>query len=1061
MVPLRCCCPRPPVGHPPPICTKTGTGRAGSIRSHPHAGQGSAAPRRPPGASSPSSAAASGQPRGTAPSRCLGGGWRAGRGRAGPRLITAGGGQSGGGGMPGGGGTAAAAGGSGQGNGETVAMVVAAGNGRQREGAAGPGVADGEARAAAVPMLPALEVAEEPEKAAGGRSKDPNTYKVLSLVLCVCMLTTILGCIFGLKPSCSKDVKTCKGRCFERSFGSCRCDRDCVKHGNCCLDYQETCIEPAHIWTCNKFRCGEKRQPEYHCSCADDCVEKKDCCVNYNAVCKGEASWVEEECEDITEPQCPKGFTKSPVLLFSLDGFRAEYLQTWGRLLPVISKLQKCGTFTSSMRPVYPSKTFPNHYSVVTGLYPESHGIIDNKMYDLKRNASFTLRSEEKFNPQWYQGQPIWLTAMYQGLKAGTFFWPGSDVAIDGTFPNLYEKYNGSIPFEERVVTILRWLQLPEDERPHFYTLYLEEPDSSGHKFGPVSSGVILALQRVDNIVGMLMDGLKQMNLHKCLNIIFISDHGMEAGSCRKTAYLSNYLDNVQDFILVPGPAARLRPNNVPDEYFSFNYEGIVRNLTCREPSQPFKAYMKQLLPKRFHYANNDRIEPLHFYLNSQWQLARKPFEIKSCMGGFHGSDNRFPSMQAIFIGFGPGFKFQTQVDPFENIEVYNLMCDLLDLKPAPNNGTHGQLNHLLRNPVYIPQHPKETIHPSECSVVGQRNFPVSLGCSCRTVGLPVRDFQQRLNLTETEVKKTEKLTLPYGRPRVLQKRHNYCLLYHYRYVNAYSKDYRMSLWNAYTINKDDKWLSATEDISSCLHKDVRIPFNHNQTCSFYNNHPRLSYGFLSPSMLWNYFHQYLLPEYAAARNGVNVVSGPVFDYDFDGLYDTPEKVKRHRGNSEVPVPSHFFIVLTSCKNTSETPLECEGSLDALSFIVPHREDNSESCADGKSESLWVEERMKFHTARVRDIELLTGLSFYQDRKQPVSEILQLKTYLPTFEKTLLDANPEEACHELSWKLSGHTQLLQVLRSVETPSFSSTHALVFVILPLSLKLTSQNCLCYV
>ncbi|NXN10883.1 ENPP3 phosphodiesterase, partial [Indicator maculatus] len=146
---------------------------------------------------------------------------------------------------------------------------------------------------------------------------------------------------------------------------------------------------------------------------------------------------------------------------------------------------------------------------------------------------------------------------------------------------------------------------------------------------------------------------------------------------------------------------------------------------------------------------------------------------------------------------------------------------------------------------------------------------------------------------------------------------------------------------------------------------------------------------------LWNYFHQQLLPGYAAARSGVNVVSGPVFDYDADGLYDTPEKVKRHPRNSEVPVPTHFFIVLTSCKNTSETPLACEGSLDALSFIVPHREDNSESCAAGKAEAMWVEERMKFHTARVRDVELLTGLSFYQDRKQPVSEILQLKTYLP------------------------------------------------------------------
>ncbi|NXR20854.1 ENPP3 phosphodiesterase, partial [Cinclus mexicanus] len=149
---------------------------------------------------------------------------------------------------------------------------------------------------------------------------------------------------------------------------------------------------------------------------------------------------------------------------------------------------------------------------------------------------------------------------------------------------------------------------------------------------------------------------------------------------------------------------------------------------------------------------------------------------------------------------------------------------------------------------------------------------------------------------------------------------------------------------------------------------------------------------------LWNYFHQHLLPEYAAARNGVNVVSGPVFDYDSDGLYDTPEKLKRYPGNSEVPVPTHFFIVLTSCKNASETPLECEGSLDALSFVVPHREDNSESCADGKSESTWVEERMKFHMARIRDIELLTGLSFYQDRKQPIPDILQLKTYLPIFE---------------------------------------------------------------
>ncbi|KAF7253177.1 Ectonucleotide pyrophosphatase/phosphodiesterase family member 3 [Varanus komodoensis] len=151
--------------------------------------------------------------------------------------------------------------------------------------------------------------------------------------------------------------------------------------------------------------------------------------------------------------------------------------------------------------------------------------------------------------------------------------------------------------------------------------------------------------------------------------------------------------------------------------------------------------------------------------------------------------------------------------------------------------------------------------------------------------------------------------------------------------------------------------------------------------------------------VIWNYFSRVFLPNYASTRNGVNVITGPVFDYDYNGLYDTSAEVKRLSNNSEVLLPTHFFIILTSCKNVSQTPLHCDGSLDVVSFLIPHREDNSESCADGQTESLWVEERMKFHTARVRDIELLTGLSFYHDRKQPVANILQLKTYLPSFSK--------------------------------------------------------------
>uniref|UniRef100_A0A452VK18 Ectonucleotide pyrophosphatase/phosphodiesterase family member 1 n=1 Tax=Ursus maritimus TaxID=29073 RepID=A0A452VK18_URSMA len=817
-----------------------------------------------------------------------------------------------------------------------------------------------------------------------------------------CVLTTILGCIFGLKPSCAKEVKSCKGRCFERTFGNCRCDVACVDLGNCCLDYQETCIEPERIWTCSKFRCGEKRLSRSLCSCSDDCRDKGDCCVNYGAVCRGEKSWVEETCESINEPQCPAGFETPPTLLFSLDGFRAEYLHTWGGLLPVISKLKNCGTYTKNMKPVYPTKTFPNHYSIVTGLYPESHGIIDNKIYDPKMNAFFALRSKEKFNPEWYKGEPIWHTAKYQGLKSGTFFWPGSDVEINGIFPDIYKIYNGSIPFEERILAILKWLQLPKDERPHFYTLYLEEPDSSGHSYGPVSSEVIRALQRVDNMVGMLMDGLQELNLHRCLNLILISDHGMEQGNCKKYVYLNKYLGDVKDIRIVYGPAARLRPSD------------------CREPNQHFKPYLKHFLPKRLHFAKNDRIEPLTFYLDPQWQLALTPSERKDCGIGFHGSDNLLSNMQALFIGYGPGFKHNTEVDAFENIEVYNLMCDLLNLTPAPNNGTHGSLNHLLKNPVYTPKNPKEAHPVVQCPFT--RSPRRNLDCSCHpSVSIDQSLAQSDLTAPSKVIKRS---TLPYGRPRVLQRNTSACLLYQHQFVSGYSRDFLMPLWTSYTVDRNDSF--SAENFSNCLYQDLRISLSPVHKCSFYKNNAELTYGFLYPPQLnkgsnqlyseallntnivpmyqsfqviWRYFHGTLLPRYAEERNGVNVVSGPVFDSDYDGCYDSSETLKQNSRlirNQEILIPTHFFIVLTSCKNTFQTPSQCD-DLDSLAFILPHRTDNSESCANGKHESSWVEELLRLHRARIMDVEHITGLSFYQERKEPISDILKLKTHLPTF----------------------------------------------------------------
>uniref|UniRef100_A0A8C1PHQ8 Ectonucleotide pyrophosphatase/phosphodiesterase 1 n=1 Tax=Cyprinus carpio TaxID=7962 RepID=A0A8C1PHQ8_CYPCA len=766
---------------------------------------------------------------------------------------------------------------------------------------------------------------------------------------------------------CFQVTDSCRNRCLSKSRDSsavCHCDAACVNEGTCCLDYEEVCVEPSQHWTCSKFRCSEERLLNSLCSCSEDCVKVGDCCSNYKSTC--EKPWLEEDCEDIRTPQCPVGFSKPPLLLVSLDGFRAGYMEAYSSLLPVINKLRKCGTSTPFMRPAYPTKTFPNHYTIVTGLYPESHGIVDNKMYDVTRNASFSLKADEKFNPAWYQGEPVWLTAMKNKLKTATFFWPGSDVKVNGHFPDYWVK---NIPFEKRVAKIFEWLHLPEGERPDFYTLYLEEPDYAGHRHGPMSTQVIEALLNVDRLLGMLMEGLKERQLHRCVNLVLVSDHGMEEASCKKAVFVSDYLENIDDITVIQGPAARVRPKRLPDEFFSFDYEGLVKNLSCREPDQPMRPYLKEHLPKRLHFASNIRIERAHLYMQPGWQAALKPNEIKYCSGGFHGSDNVFKNMQAIFIGYGPGIHSKTNVLPFENIEIYNLLCDLLGIPPAPNNGTHGSLNHLLKNPPHQPVYPAERSAPSTCTPVSSL-LPDPRGCTCDSL----TEAEKQTNISVDANSNVKPVHLPYGIPRVLQEQSDYCILHHTAYISGYSRNILMPLWVSYSLNATVRLVLRPHEITflSCL-IIVSLLF--------------MSDVFVTD--IWNHFHDVLLLKYSQKLNGVNVVSGPIFDDDFDGNYDFMNKGTPNRA----PIPTHFFVILTSCKNSSLPIRQCDGPLDAVSFVLPHRADLLETCHVYYS---WLQDWVQFHVTRIRDVELLTGLSFYHDRIS-VAETLQLKTTLKIF----------------------------------------------------------------
>ncbi|KAJ8353807.1 hypothetical protein SKAU_G00213740 [Synaphobranchus kaupii] len=853
-----------------------------------------------------------------------------------------------------------------------------------------------------------------------GKDISKKKKRIIIGVLAVSIVIIILGLGLGLglgQGNCGNkelvDIPiSCRQRCYQPyddESPGCRCDTLCVNSSSCCYDFQDTCLQPTEQWECTKLRCGEKRILNSRCHCSDDCLGAGDCCTNFKRICQGETEWVDDTCEEMAASKCPAGFSRQPLLLISLDGFRAEYLSTWSQLVPVINKLKNCGTHAPYMQAVFPSLTFPNHYTIATGLFSESHGLIANSMYDPVFNASFSLSNSEKSNPRWYQGQPIWLTAMYQGLKSGTFFWPGSDVKVNGSFPDIFEDYNGKTPFEQRVFTVLKWLKLPEEKRPDFFTLYLEEPDKSGHNDGPVSGGVILAIQEVDRIIGQLMNGLKQMGLHQCINIIIVADHGMEDTSCERVESLQSMIGNIGDLYVYEGAFGRIRSR---DTHLELDSAGLVANMTCTKPDQQIKPYLKPHLPKRFHYAVNRRIEDVSVMVNAGWLFARYKSSISYCAGGTHGYDNDIESMQAIFLGFGPKFLYKTQVDSFSNIELYNLMCDILEITPAPNNGSHGSMNHLLRKPVHTPSFPVEKTPPGQCPLL-TLNPADQLGCSCPG---PMEPVNMRLNLTSSEVLTSEKKHTLFGRPRMLRSDENYCLLYQHGYISAYSKTSLMPTWNSYTVDKPDSVTSLPEVISDCLRADVRIPGN-SSSCDQYAAAGTLTHAFLYPPNLnrtdieqydgllmsnvvpmypefkkiWDYFHTVLLMKYAWQYNGVNVVSGPVFDYNYDGNFDTQDQIQQFISGTLIPVPTHYFVVLSSCKNTSVPVGGCREEMQTVSFLLPHRATNSEVCNSQEAVSQWVEDLMWFHQCRVRDVELLTGLNFYQDSNRPIPELLRLK----------------------------------------------------------------------
>ncbi len=380
---------------------------------------------------------------------------------------------------------------------------------------------------------------------------------------------------------------------------------------------------------------------------------------------------------------------KPVVVLISLDGCRADYITRPGAVR--LRELAARGVRAERMVPSFPSKTFPNHYSIVTGLYPEHHGIVANAMYDPEL-GKFAIGDDPAVrDARWWDGEPIWVTAEKQGVRTAPFLWPGAEAPIGGIRPRYWAKFNGELPYADRIRKVFEFLDITGDSAPRFVSAYFQATDDAGHNYGPQSAQADSAIARADSAVGAIMDGIAARKLGDRVNLIVVADHGMAAVSLDRRIFLDDYITMTDVDVVDWTPVGAITPK--PGKL-----DAVYAALNGKHPHM--QVFKKGEVPARFHFNAHKHITPLVLIADEGWSIttrARGAKPPRSASGGAHGYDNQLPSMGALFVASGPAFKRGVVVPPFQNVHVYSLMAELLRIKPAKTDGSVDSVRAFLR----------------------------------------------------------------------------------------------------------------------------------------------------------------------------------------------------------------------------------------------------------------------------------------------------------------------------------------------------------------------------
>jgi len=380
----------------------------------------------------------------------------------------------------------------------------------------------------------------------------------------------------------------------------------------------------------------------------------------------------------------PAAATADTLLLVSIDGLRAD--QVGSGAMPTLDALARQGVQAAAMIPSFPTLTFPSHYTLVTGLRPDRHGIVHNNFVDPALGVFMSKRDSARDGRFW-GGEPIWSTAEEAGIPTATMFWPGSEAEIAGQRPRHWRRYDGSLSPAQRVQQVLAWLDLPHAERPRLVTLYFDQFDVAAHATSTFSPESMAALRAIDDALAQLLQGLDARGLRQHSNLLLVSDHGMADVRREDVSFLDDRLPAVDYAVSWYGQIAGVTPQPGATERVEKALLGRHERYAC---------WRKAELPASWHYGSNPRIPPIVCQADIGWRVQLRSHPVPPLLKGEHGYVPEDPQMHGVFIASGPAFATPRRIPAFDIVDLYPLLARLLGVTPQPNDGNPDTLLPLL-----------------------------------------------------------------------------------------------------------------------------------------------------------------------------------------------------------------------------------------------------------------------------------------------------------------------------------------------------------------------------